>query len=277
MKTHQVVIKSKEIGEERIKEIASAPFEKTRPSKEETRAYLKSFLYFFVAGICGVAISLLLFGLRRIVFAVIIFVISLLAILLSLGELLKTFKDIRKKDAKDTITDFIQIVLTGDDSSEFENKSITYAYNSLRRMVPEVVLPGEQTFFKYIETIREYIKSNVLSDYKDFVNKDSDIALKEYNKKGIAIGNTECVSFDEIMIIPGIASKINSEIVLNYSTFADKDSDKNNKDNLKWTVYASFLFKFEIIMIKSNGYWFFADPLPEFKMISEERGVTTQV
>jgi hypothetical protein len=263
MKTHQVVIKSKEIGEERIKEIASSPFEKTRPSKEETRAYLKSFLYFFIAGICGVAISILLLGLRRAVFAVIIFVISLLAILLSLGELFKTFKDIRKKDAKDTIKDFIEIILTGDDSSEFEKKSITYAYNSLRRMVPEIVLPGEQTFFKYIETIREYIKSNVIGDYKDFVNKDIDVVLKEFNKKEVAIGNTECVSFDELMIIPGVASKINSEIVLNYSTFADAYADKNNKDNLKNTVYARFIFKFEIIMIKSNGYWFFADPLPE--------------
>jgi hypothetical protein len=267
MKTHKISINSKDITENRIKELASAPFVKKRPSKEEKKIYLKNFLYFFIAALCGIVITIILFALRRRIIALFIFLLSLIAVFVSLSELIKAFKDIRQKDAKATIKDFISIVIMGNDSSTFEKKSTKYAFDSMIRMVPDIISPDEAAFISYIEPIREYIKSNVINDYVEFVRKDRDIAIHEFNKKETAYGTTKCIKFDETTIIPDTASKISAVYVIEFSSFADPD--QKNKNDFKMEPYTSFLFELDIIMIKTKGFWFLADPIPAFTALSD--------
>lgn len=255
MKKYTVEIKGAHIEDERIRELSAVPFPRKPVSKEEKKAYIKNFSFFFIVGLVFIIINMFLINYNLWSFSLIVFVISFGLFYLSFTEIFKIPKDMRGKTPKDAITKFIEVVLIGSDSTVFKEKSVEFAFNSLQRMVPEIISPNEQDFKKYIVPIRENIEKKVKSAYIENFQK-------VFGENDTANGVVEFVRIEENKRLHGNGSNVKAKFKIKYHNFYK--SEKNIKNYPNNAIYAEFSLDFDIVMIRSDEFWFFADPMPEF-------------
>jgi hypothetical protein len=264
MRTHKILIKSKDFSDEQIKELTAAKFEKRPPTANEKKIYVKSALKNFLIGMVGAVFGIVTLGLGYLLWAGIGFLAGVLFIITAIMELAKISKDIRKTKPEDAVMAFLDVVLIGDDSNYFNKKSENYAYDSLCRMVPDFVPFSEVEFSRYISGFREFIKEKVTGDYDDtfleeFLDKTAakDVILRDAPGKAFQKAEN--------------AFTYSVDYTIEYSAISREENRKRGTA-AKSAPYARFLISFDVLLIKSDEYWFFADPMPEWTHTSGAAG-----
>ncbi|MDR0992027.1 MAG: hypothetical protein LBL87_03900 [Ruminococcus sp.] len=265
MRTHKIHIKSKDISDEQIKKLTAAKFEKRPPTGIEKKTYIKSFVKNLSISLGAAAFGIVTLGMGWLLFAGVGLIGGLLFLITAISELAKLYKDIRKTKPEDAVKAFLEVVLLGDDSDNFNKKSEEYAYNSLCRMVPDFVPFSEADFTRYIQGFRSFIKEKVTGGYDDTFLED--FREKDPAKKII------------LRVAPGKAAQraenaftYNVEYSIEYSAVSREESRKRGTA-AKSAPYARFLISFEVLLINSDKYWFLADPMPEWTVLAGNTAV----
>jgi hypothetical protein len=176
--------------------------------------------------------------------------IGIVLIILSIRELSKIFWDKRCKNPEKAVLSFYKVVLMGDDSDNFNSKSISYSYNSLLRMLPEISAVDFEKFSDWLGNFRKMIHETVDNDYKE--------VLKKSDPPGTYLSE---VSFDPIKI----KEKSTDLYIAKTRCIIHYYIDPSNQQNEDARVdYADFVINFEMLLIKSDKFWFLADPMPEY-------------
>jgi hypothetical protein len=260
MRTHKILIKSKDISDEQIKELASATFERKPPSDTEKKHYRKSLLKNIGLGIALTAVGIFLLGFGWLFRGGAALILGVLFFVSAFSDFSKLYRDVRKTKPEDAIRSFLESVLIGDDSQNFGKKSEKYAYDSLCRMVPDFVPFSEADFTRYIQGFRAYIKEKVTGGYDDTF-------LEEFREKDPAKALI-------LRLAPGKATQrlenaymYNVEYSIEYSAISREDKRKKGTA-AKSVPYARFVISFEVLLINSDKFWFLSDPLPEITLPS---------
>ncbi|MDR0903167.1 MAG: hypothetical protein LBM59_00870 [Ruminococcus sp.] len=257
MNTHKILVKSANIPEERIRELAAAPFPKKPPTDEARKVYVKAALKQFLLSILiaagGAAVYLL--SARRRFLAILILVVAVIIFIVAISHFLKLFKDIRETNPKAVLRQFLHTILLGYDSDIFGKKSVSYAYSELLRLIPDAVLCKKVDFERYLTNFREYIRRKHNESYDD-------VFLKDFNEKREAVPIIKNVSFSEQG--GGI---YNAVFTVEYIEQGKQESGKLSSSKPKAKDYARFEVTFEVLLIKSGQFYFFADPMPEISFI----------
>jgi hypothetical protein len=263
MRIHKISIKGNDIADDRIRKLSNTRYEKKKPTGVEKIKYLKTAgMYLFVFFVMAAIVFISLTRRRiRITFAVIAVVVAVVCLFSLIKELTKLFRDIRQKSQRGAVRSFLEIVLLGDDNDKFMYKSPVYAYNSLCRMLPDMLCPGEREFVEYLDGFREMMKQKIYGDYDD-------LFLEEFPVKKPAPCVIKIIEVTETKKISENASVINAVFGLEYSAISKAEAKKRGTA-AKSQVYACFTVTFDIVMIQSNGFWFIADPMPEYTIPSD--------
>jgi hypothetical protein len=267
MKTHKISIKSADIPEARIGELAAAPFPKKPPSEEERKIYIKRALIWLLITVIIAAVGFVItYVLHRRIRGVVAFLFAAITFCVAVGDFTKLFKDIRRTDPKAVLWQYLNVILLGDDSDKFAKKSLSYAYSSLCRLIPDSVLCKRVDFENYVGRFREYIKRKHNEGYDD-------VFLKDFNENDNAVARIECVKIDEkqsgdVNFCSGVFTVVYAEQTTNKAK-----SGTLSKTTTEAKEYARFEATFEILLIKSGKYYFFADPMPEISFANEEKVV----
>jgi hypothetical protein len=264
LRTTKILIKSAEISDERIKELANAKFEKKPPTDEEKKSYIKKAVTFSLIALAIAAAGIVCFYISRRILAIGILLIAIFFLLGALLQFLEIFKDIRKTDAKSAIRAFLQVVLLGDDSDVPNKKSVSYAYDSMYRMVPEKVYFNKIDFCKYIDSFRELLKDKINKGYDDAF-------LKDLSGNETLLHSLECVKFDEVKANGAVNCKCTFDLSYYHIENIKQQSGKlDNGGKTVKTTYARFQISFEVMLIRSDKYVFLADPMPEVSIIEAQ-------
>jgi hypothetical protein len=255
MRTHKILIKSKEIPDEQIKKLTTAKFEKRPATDIEKKTYIKSSLKNLLISLVCTAFGILTFAGGWLIFGAIGLIGGLIFIITAITEFAKLFKDIRKTKPEDAVRALLEVVLIGDDSNNFDKKSEKYAYNSLCRMVPDFVPFTEADFTRYIGEFRAYIKEKVTGGYDDTF-------LEDFPKNGTANAVILRQAPGKATVKTENAYMYNVDYSIEYSAVSKEEARKRGTA-AKAAPYARFVVTFEVLLINSDKYWFLADPLPE--------------
>jgi hypothetical protein len=261
-------IKSANISGERIKQLADAPLKRRVPKKGESATYNKiaiNDLLTIVALIIGLIGSIIIIPLLAesdstfiliICSFLCIFVFSLLYAILKgtymsiVGYVKLLFRDVRNETSEEAVRMFFKVVLIGDDTQNFNEKSVSYSYGIFQRMIPEIIAVDNEKFDNYLVNFRNLIQQTVDNEYRKFYNKLT--PPDSYNYRIIlSLDNEEREGF--------IAHKSKAMVKV---IFFEPPSDANSG-------YVEFDILLELLLIKSGKFWFVADPMPAYTVIDE--------
>jgi hypothetical protein len=267
MKTHKISIKSADIPEERIRELSAAPFPKKPPSEEERKIYIKRALIWLLITVVIAAVGFVItYVLHRRIRGVVAFLFAAITLCVAVGDFAKLFKDIRQTSPKAALRQYLDVILLGDDSDKFTKKSLSYAYSSLCRLIPDSVLCTRVDFENYVGKFRKDIERKHNEGYDD-------VFLKDFNVNDNAVARIECVKIDEksgadCNFCNGVFTVVYAEQTTNKAK-----SGTLSKTTTEAKEYARFEVTFEVLLVKSGKYYFFADPMPEINFANEEKVV----
>jgi hypothetical protein len=264
MNTKKILIKSADISEERIKELAAMPVEKRTVSEAERATYTKSAIFSFLLGIGMIILGGLLaftpfvegygaFGIIALLIGGVIFIIK------SPIYYYRNFRDIRNKTSEKALITFFNDVLMGGDFDDFDKKLTSYSYGVLRRMIPELYVLDYKEYTDYLRDFRIKIKQSVDNGYSEFFN-DSPPPYEYRLNLSFDFAKDEKTSTETHM------SK--TKAVLKYYLHSTKTNNR--------IYYVDFDVTLELLLIKSGDFWFVADPMPEYTVIDEEPTIETE-
>jgi hypothetical protein len=259
MKKVKLHIKSADISDERIKELANAPFEKRPASKEELDVHVNRLLItitlYVVSVIIGFSVNKgntdTLFDVLVMILAWVMILAGVIGIPVSVINFVLKIRDVRNVTVEAAISYFFNTVLMSDIMKDIYMKSLTYSYKSFMRMIPEMCTVDFEKFSEYIVNFRKKIREIVENEFK------------ETFKTSTLPDNYESqLSPDPVNIKIETAEMCMTHTWCGLNFYVEQRAvDSNESERLD---YVRFDISLDVLIIKSSEFRFLADPMLEF-------------
>jgi hypothetical protein len=247
--------------DEQVRLLSSAPFPRKPLSKIERDTYIKTGSRFLLYSLPLLGIPAIIWVVSSYVGSVYYYIIAIALIMLicavyciitAFCELIKAIKDPRPKTPEEATTSFLKNVLIGSDTYNFLEKSTEFAYQKLRRLVPDEIPIDIEQFDSYIKGFRaaaftflaKMHQGNISSTFKEEYLNEKYKILKTTTEDGNG--------------------------TLKMKTFFDVDFRERGFGQYAYHnyTYANLIFSIEITLVRSGKFWIITDPMPKWEDVT---------
>jgi hypothetical protein len=246
---------------ELIRLLSSAPFPRKPLSKPERDTYVKSWSRFLLYSLPLIGIPAIIdvissyvgyISIYIAVFAVISVICGIGCIVISFGEIIKAIKDPRPKTPEAAVTSFLKNVLIGSDTYNILEKSTSFAYHKLRRLIPDEIPIDADDFKSYIKSFRAPAFTFLAKMHQKYIR--GTFKERYYNEKYKILKTTSEAG----------ESFVTVKMFFNVD-FCERAFGQYADHNYS---YADLIISIEITLVRSGKFWIITDPMPKWEDVT---------